>query len=188
MPKIPPERQPLDLEPEPDDERPADPPGRRTPTRILQAPPPGTTLEDLVLESAVDSQGEQLDPAALGLGEPEPLVVAKSPATMLPTLQALIPGPRERARAQDGDKVLSVVKDWVRRLVVPQRLDLDYGHPDLKAYTKMLPILKLLEVPGTQEQLALDILVKTDVEGNVQYEQFCVPRDLIVATIQDLHL
>ena len=60
---------------------------------------------------------------------------------MLPALQAFIPGPRERAQVQDRNEVLSVVKDWVRRRVVPQRLELDFGHPDLKLYAKVLPTL-----------------------------------------------
>ena len=89
---------------------------------------------------------------------------------------------------QDRDEVLTVVKDWVQRGVVPERLDLDYRHPDLKTYAKVLPVLTLVDIPEDQEEPALDILVKTDIEGNVQSERYCVPSSLMVATIQDLHL
>ena len=95
-------------------------------------------LDYLVLEPALDHRGRHLEPAAEGVGEPDPLVLARSPATMMPATQLLIPGPRERAQAQDQDAVLSVVKDWVRRGTVPRRLELDFGDNRLKAYVKMI--------------------------------------------------
>ena len=56
---------------------------------------------DIVLEPAVDQLGQPLDPAAEGVGEPDPLVLAKSPATLMSTTHQLIPGPASRAAAQD---------------------------------------------------------------------------------------
>ena len=62
--------------------------------------------DKLILEPAVDHLGRPLDPAAEGIGEPDPLILAKSPATLRSTTQQLIPGPRERAHIQDQDTVL----------------------------------------------------------------------------------
>ena len=59
------------------------------------------SLEDLVLDPAVDDRGRRLGTEREGLGEPDPLVLAKSPAVVLPAIQECIPGPRERAQAQD---------------------------------------------------------------------------------------
>ena len=97
------------------------------------APTPEVDLNNLVLESALDHKGRWLEPAAEGIGEPDPLVLARSLATMMPETQLLIPGPRERAQAQDQDAVLSIVKDWVQRGTVPRRLELDFGDDRLKA-------------------------------------------------------
>ena len=124
-----------------------------------------------------------MEPAAKGTGEPDPLVLARSPATMIPATQLLIPGPRERAQAQDT--VLSIVNDWVRRGTTPRRLELDLGDTSLKAYVKMIPVLRLCQLP---DQSDLDILVKTDIQGNAQSERYCLPEDLINPFIKDLHL
>ena len=97
-------------------------------------PAPVDDLDDLILEPALDHRGRRLEPAAEGVGEPDPLVLARSPATMMPATQLLIPGSRERAQAQDQDAVLSVVKDWVQKGTVPRRLELDFGDDRLKAY------------------------------------------------------
>ena len=50
---------------------------------------------------------------------------------------------------------------------MPQCMDLDYGHPDLKAYAKVLAVLKLVDLPGVPGEEPLDILVKTDVVRKV---------------------
>ena len=104
---------------------------------------------------------------------------------MMPATQLLIPGPREQAQAQDQDAVLSIVKDWVRRGTVPRRLELDFGDDRLKAYVKMIPVLRLCQLPN---QADLDILVKTDIQGRTQSERYCMPEDLIDPFIKDLHL
>ena len=178
---LPPERQPVELEVELEDPTPAD-------DQVVRAPTPEVVLSDLVLEPALDHQGRHLEPAAEGTGEPDPLVLARSPATMIPTTQLLIPGPRERAQAQDRDAVLSIVKDWVRRGAIPGRLELDFGDTSLKAYAKILPALRLCQLPAIPDQADLDVLVKTDVQGNVQSERYCLPEDLIIPFIKDLHL
>ena len=143
---------------------------------------------DLVLDPALDDQGRRLDTEREGLGEPDPLVLAKSPAVVLPAILQRIPGPRERAQAQDRDPVLTRVKDWVRRGTVPERLELDFGEASLKAYVKILPVLKLNPVPPEPDEDDLDILVKTDIQGTIQSERYCVPEELIVPLITDLHL
>ena len=177
-PHLAPERQPIDLEPEADDQTPAD-------DQPIRAPTPEVDLDDLVLESALDHKGRQLEPAAEGIGEPDPLVLARSRATMMPATQLLIPGPREQAQAQDQEVVLSIVKDWVRRGTVPRRLELDFGDDWLKAYVNMIPVLRLCQIP---DQADLDILVKTDIQGRTQSERYCMPEDLIDLFIIDLHL
>ena len=53
-------------------------------------------LEDLVLEPDMDDQGWRLETEREGLGEPDPLILAKSPAVVLPAILQCIPGPRER--------------------------------------------------------------------------------------------
>ena len=90
----PPDRQPVNAEPEV--EEPPQEDGLE-----VQAPPPEVSLEDLVLEPAVDDRGRRLETEREGLGEPDPLVLAKSPAVVLPAIQQCIPGPQERAQAQD---------------------------------------------------------------------------------------
>ena len=148
-------------------------------------PTPGDDPNELILEPAVDHLGRRLDPAAEGIGEPDPLILAKSPATLRSTTQLLIPGPRERAQAQDQDAVLSVVKDWVRQRVMPERLELDFGDIQLKAYVKVMPVLRLCQLPDLDN---LDILVKTDIQGGRQSERYCMLEKLIDPFIKDLHL
>ena len=133
----------------------------------------------------MDHLGRRLDPAAEGIGEPDPLILAKSPATLRSTTQQLIPGPRERAQIQDQDTVLSVVKDWVRQGVMPGRLELDFGDSQLKAYVKVIPVLRLCQLPAPDN---LDILVKTDIQGEKQSERYCMPEKLIDPFIKELHL
>ena len=116
----PPDRQPVDAEPEV--EEPPQEDGHE-----VQAPPPEVRLEDLVLEPAVDDQGRRLETEREGLGEPDPLILAKSPTVVLPAILQFIPGPQERAQAQDRDPVLTRVKDWVCRGIRPERLELDFG-------------------------------------------------------------
>ena len=86
--------------------------------------------------------------------------------------------------------MLSRVKDWVRRGVVPGRLELDFGDPNLKTYVKIMPVLKLKPVIPEldEEDPGLDILVKTDIQGTAQSERYCLPEELIVTLINDLHL
>ena len=148
-------------------------------------PAPEDDLDDLVLEPALDHRGRHLELAAEGVGEPDPLVLTRSPATMMPATQLLIPGPRERAQAQDQDAVLSVVKDWVQKGTVPRRLELDFGDDRLKAYVKIIPVLRLCQMP---DQADLDILVKTDIQGRTHSERYCMPEKLINPFIKDLHL
>ena len=86
--------------------------------------------------------------------------------------------------------MLSRVKEWIRQGIIPGRLELDFREPSLKAYVKIMPVLKLNPVPPEpdKEDLNLDILVKTDIQGTVQSERYCLPEDLIVTLITDLHL
>ena len=157
---LPPDRQPVDAEPE--IEEPPQEDGLE-----VQAPPTEVSLEDLVLDPAVDGQGRRLDTEREGLGEPDPLVLARSPAVVLPAIQECIPGPRERAQAQDRDPVITQVKDWG---AMPGRLELDFGEASLKAYVKILPVLKLNPLPAEPGLDDLDILVKTDIQGTIQSE------------------
>ena len=190
-PRLPPEREPIDQEPE--DEDPLltqEPPVDAPPVEIGQddldlEPTPGDDPDKLILEPAVDHLGRRLDPAAEGIGEPDPLILAKSPATLRSTTQLLIPGPRERAQVQYQDAVLSVVKDWVRQGVMPGRLELDFGDNQLKAYVKVIPVLRLCQLPDLDN---LDILVKTDIQGEKQSERYCMPEKLIDPFIKELHL
>ena len=69
-----------------------------------------------------------------------------------------------------------MVKDWVRRGAKPGRLELDFGGASLKAFAKILPALRLCQLPAIPDQADLDILVKTDVQGNVQSERYCLSR------------
>ena len=82
---------------------------------------------------------------------------------------------RERAQAQDRDPVLTQVKDWVRRGIRPERLELDFREASLKAYVKVLPVLRLNPVPPEPNLDDLDILVKTNIHGTIQSERYCVP-------------
>ena len=86
--------------------------------------------------------------------------------------------------------MLSRVKDWVRQGIVPGRLELDFGDPNLKSYVKFMPVLRLKPVVPEQdeEDPGLNILVKTDVQGTSQSERYCLPEELIVTLINDLHL
>ena len=99
QPHLPLERQPIKLETELDDPMPAD-------DQTVRASTPEINLSDLVLESALDHKGRRLEPAVEGLGEPDPLVLARSPATMMPATQLLIRGPRKRAQAQYRERSL----------------------------------------------------------------------------------
>ena len=193
-PRLPPEREPLDQEPEDEDPRdPPEPPCEIPPIEIghddlnLDSHTRGDPDEsdDMVLEPAVDHLGRPLDPAAEGIGEPDPLVLAKSPATLMSTTHQLIPGPTDRAEAQDQDPVLAVVKDWVRQRVMPKRLELDFGESQLKAYVKVIPALRLCQLPAPNN---LDILVKTDIQGEKGSERYCMPEKLINTFIKELHL
>ena len=135
-------------------------------------------MSDLVLEPALDHKGRHLEPAAEGTGKPDTLVLARSPATMMPATQLLIPGPREQAQAQDRDTVL-IVKDWVRRGAIPGILELDFGDTSLKAYAKILPALRLCQLLDIPDQAILDILVKTDIQGR------CTVREILPARRPD---
>ena len=177
----PPDRQPVDAEPKVEEPPPEE-------GLEVQAPPPEVRPEDLVLDPVVDDLGRRLETEREGLGEPDPLVLAKSPAVVLPAILQCIPGPRERAQAQDRDPVLTRVKDWVHRGIRPERLELDSGEDSLKAYVKVLPVLKLNPVPPEPDLEDLDILVKTDIHRTIQSERYCVPEELIVPLITDLHL
>ena len=193
-PRLLPEREPLDQEPEDEDPRdPPEPPCEIPPIEIghddlnLEPTQEGDPDEsdEIVLEPAVDHLGRPLDPAAEGIGEPDPLVLAKSPATLMSTTHQLIPGPTDRAEAQDQDPVLAVVKDWVRQRVMPKRLELDFGESQLKAYVKVIPALRLCQLPAPNN---LDILVKTDIQGEKGSERYCMPEKLINTFIKELHL
>ena len=193
-PRLPPEREPIDQEPEDEDPHdPPEPPCEVPPIEIghddlnLNPTQEGDPDEsdDIVLEPAVDHLGRPLDPAAEGIGEPDPLVLAKSPATLMSTTHQLIPGPTDRAEAQDQDPVLAVVKDWVRQRVMPKRLELDFGESQLKAYVKVIPALRLCQLPAPNN---LDILVKTDIQGEKGSERYCMPEKLINTFIKELHL
>ncbi len=192
--RLPPEREPMDegpVEDEPQD--PLEPPEEAPPIEIgrddLNLTPPQDEETDhggdIVLEPAVDQLGRPLDPAAEGVGEPDPLVLARSPATLMSTTHQLIPGPASRAAAQDQDPVLAVVKDWVRQRVMPTRLELDFGDSQLKAYVKVIPALRLCQLPAPDN---LDILVKTDIHGEKESERYCMPEKLINSFIKELHL
>ena len=174
----PPDQQPVDAEPEVEE------PPQEDECEV-QVPPPEVRIE--VLDPAVDDQGRRVGTEREGLGEPDPLVLAKSPI-VLPAIQECIPGPRERAQAQDRDPLLTRVKDWVRRGIRPARLELDFGEASLKAYIKILPVLNLNPLPAEPDLEDLDILVKTDIQGTIQSKQYCVPEELIVPLITDLHL
>ena len=179
LPCLPPERQPIDQEPEDDnpapaEERPIDAPTVGIGQEDLNLEPtPEDNLDDLVLEPVLDHRGRRLDPAAEGVGEPDPLVLARSPATMRSATQLLIPRPRERAQTQDQDAVLSVVKDWVRRGTVSGRLELDFGDSQLKAYVKVIPVLRLCQMPD-QKTIWTDLWSRlTSKEENSQKDIAC---------------
>ena len=193
-PRLPPEREPIDQEPEDEDPHHLpEPPCEAPPIEIghddlgLNPTPEDDPDEPdkLILEPAVDHLGRPLDPAAEGIGEPDPLILAKSPATLMSTTHRLIPGPTDRAEAQDQDPVLAVVKDWVRQRVMPGRLELDFGESQLKAYVKVIPALRLCQLPAPDN---LDILVKTDIQGKKKSERYCMPEKLIDPFIRELHL
>ncbi len=192
--RLPPEREPMDEGPvEEEQQDPLEPPEEAPPIEIgrddLNLTPPQDEETDhggdIVLEPAVDQLGRPLDPAAEGVGEPDPLVLAKSPATLMSTTHQLIPGPASRAAVQDQDPVLAVVKDWVRQRVMPTRLELDFGDSQLKAYVKVIPALRLCQLPAPDN---LDILVKTDIHGEKESERYCMPEKLINSFIKELHL
>ena len=192
--RLPPEREPVDQGPEEEEPHdPPEPPHEAPPIEIghddLNLTPSQDgdpdNCGDVVLEPAVDHLGRPLDPAAEGVGEPDPLVLAKSPATLMSTTHQLIPGPTGRAEAQDQDPVLAVVKDWVRQRVMPTRLELDFGESQLKAYVKVIPALRLCQLPAPNN---LDILVKTDIQGEKESERYCMPEKLIDTFIKELHL
>ena len=132
---------------------------------------------NLVLTPIPDHQDVRIDTEGEGLGEPDPLMLARSPEGLSPATCQHIPGPRERTLVQDRDPVLSRVKDWIRQGIVPGRLELDFGEPSLKAYIKIMPVLKLkLVIPEPDEEDPdLDILVKTDIQGTVRSERYCLP-------------
>ena len=192
--RLPPEREPVDQGPEEEEPHdPPEPPHETPPIEIghddLNLTPSQDgdpdNFSDVVLEPAVDHLGRPLDPAAEGIGEPDPLVLAKSPATLMSTTHQLIPGPTGRAEAQDQDPVLAVVKDWVCQRVMPKRLELDFGESQLKAYVKVIPALRLCQLPAPNN---LDILVKTDIQGEKESERYCMPEKLINTFIKELHL
>ena len=133
----------------------------------------------------MDHLGRCLDPAAEGIGEPDPLILARSPATLRSTTQLLIPGPRERAQVQDQDTVLSVVKDWVLPRGYARKTGTGFWDSQLKAYVKVMPVLRLCQMPDLDN---LDILVKTDIQGGKQSERYCMPEKLIDPFIKELHL
>ena len=53
-----------------------------------------------------------------------------------------------------------------------------------------MPVLKLKPVIPEldEEDPGIDILVKTDIQGTAQSERYCLPEELIVTLITDLHL
>ena len=193
--RLPPEREPVDEGPvEEELQVPVEPQEEEAPPievgrdDLELRPPPEEGVdqhEGVVLEPAVDQLGRRLDPEAEGVGEPDPLVLAKSPATLGSTMRQLIPDPASRAAVQDQDPVLAVVKDWVRQRVMPTRLELDFGDSRLKAYVKVIPALRLCQLPAPDN---LDILVKTDIHGGEESERYCMPEKLINPFIKELHL
>ena len=68
---------------------------------------------------------------------------------------------------------------------MPGRLELDFGDSQLKAYVKIIPVLRLCQMPDLDN---LDILVKTDIQGEKQFERYCMPEKLIDPFIKELHL
>ena len=105
---VPPERQPLEAEPEVEEPIPAEEEGLE-----VQAPPLAMDPNSLVLDPIPDHEDVRVDTEGEGLGEPDPLVLARSPEDLSPATCQHIPGPREQAQGQDQDPVLSRVKDWV---------------------------------------------------------------------------
>ena len=93
---VPPERQPLDAEPEVEEPVPAEEEGLE-----VQAPPLTMDPNNLVLDPIPDHEDVRVDTEGEGLGEPDPLVLARSPEDLSPATCQHIPGPRERAQAQD---------------------------------------------------------------------------------------
>ena len=75
----PPERQPVDAEPEVEEPMPAEEEGLK-----VQAPPLELRPIDLVLAPVPDHQDVRMDTEGEGLGEPDPLVLARSPEDMSP--------------------------------------------------------------------------------------------------------
>ena len=68
---------------------------------------------------------------------------------------------------------------------MPGRLELDFGDSQLKAYVKVIPVLRLCQLPAPDN---LDILVKTDIQGEKRSERYCMPEKLIDPFIKELHL
>ena len=68
---------------------------------------------------------------------------------------------------------------------MPGRLELDFGESQLKAYVKVIPALRLCQLPAPDN---LDILVKTDIQGEKKSERYCMPEKLIDPFIRELHL
>ena len=109
----------------------------------------------------------------------DPLVVAWTQARQIPTLLEIIPGTRRQAQIQDQDQTIGMVKKWVKEEKAPERIMVDFGHPDLKAYAKIRTILKLIGLPHAKKGEDMKILVKTDIEGTKLSERYCVPEALI---------
>ena len=98
------------------------------------------------------------------------------------------PRTSRESSGSDRDPVLTWVKDWVRGGIRPEILELDFREASLKAYVKVLPVLRLNPLPAEPDLEDLDILVKTNIQGTIQSERYCVPEELIVPLITDLHL
>ena len=90
---VPPERQPLDAEPEVEEPVPPEEEGLK-----VQAPPLDMNPNSLVLDPIPDHEGVRVDTEGEGLGEPDPLVLARSPEALSPAIRQHILDPENVLR------------------------------------------------------------------------------------------
>ena len=132
----PPERQPVDAEHKVEEPVPAEEEGLK-----VQAPPLELRPVDLVLAPVPDHQDVRMDTEGEGLGEPDPLVLARSPEDMSPAIRQHIPGPSRtssgpRSRPSAGkSQRLDTTRHRPRKVGVglrraqPQSLRQDHASP-----------------------------------------------------------
>ena len=117
------------------------------------------------------------------MGPTDTLVWTRNPHKFQPYMMKILKTDKQKADWQDKDPIISLVKTWVKENRKPTNTELNYWDPSLQAYRKILAVLKLRPVEGTEKT----ILVREGLVGR-KMDRYCLPSEIANQVINDIHL